>query len=65
MKRFDDYGKKLNFDVDCPLTFSFKHEYLCDDLARKEKSGYVNKEDEQGILGSAVNAMNLRRAKKR
>ena len=46
MKRFDDYGKKLNFDVDCPLSFSFKLGYLNDDLVRKEESGYIKKEDE-------------------
>lgn len=45
MKRFDDKQKKLNFDVDCPLSFSFKLDYLNADLARKEKSGYIKKED--------------------
>jgi ubiquitin C-terminal hydrolase len=63
MKRFDDNGRKLNFDIDCPLNFSFKLEHLNEDLARKERDGYVKKEDELGVLGSAN--MNLRRVKKR
>ena len=43
MKRFDDNGRKLNFDIDCPLHFSFNLEHLNDDLALKERDGYVKK----------------------
>jgi len=40
MKRFDDQGRKLGYDVDCPTSFSFKPEYLNADLGAKEKAGY-------------------------
>ena len=41
LKRFDENGKKLNYDVDCPTEFSFPSQFLTEDLAQKEKTGYT------------------------
>ena len=46
MKRFDDHGKKLNYDIDCPTSFSFGHDFLTSELARKERQGYEVSHDQ-------------------
>lgn len=41
MKRFDWNGSKLGHSIDFPHTFSFDHRYMNEEMARRERNGYV------------------------
>ena len=41
MKRFDLYGNKLDCSVNVPQEFEFKPSYMNEELARKERNGWV------------------------
>lgn len=41
LKRFDAHEKKLSNNVDFPFTFEFDQHNLTDELAKKEKNGYL------------------------
>lgn len=43
MKRFDLVGNKLDCNIDIPEEFCFKPAYMNDELARKEKEGWIER----------------------